>query len=153
MDIFLDFDGTLAEYKAENLEQFYEEGYYLKLEPYKILIEFLKKLSPYVNLYVISACVNSRATDEKQEWIDKYFPEIPFSHRFFCQCGINKAKFIEETMNIKLNGSCILLDDYSPNCLEWEEAGGIAIKVSNGKNCSGNNWKGLTISAFREECI
>lgn len=44
----------------------------------------------------------------------------------------------------ELNKDLILIDDFNGNLLEWEKAGGVAIKYINGVN-SESSWNGLKV--------
>jgi 5'(3')-deoxyribonucleotidase len=57
---------------------------------------------------------------DKVHWAQKYFPDIPVH---FGPHSWDKCK------HCKLGD--ILVDDRPDNCLQWEEAGGIAFKVDN----------------------
>lgn len=154
----IDMDGCIAEYAAVALDDFYEDGYFLNLLPHQELLNFLKILNGDIEIYIVSACITEKSRGEKAKWLDKYFPEIPKDHRIFTECGVSKSAYMEDVLGRKIDKNCILLDDHSPNLIDWEKHGGTAIKVNNGKNCKGKKWKGLTMSlsrpnvpAFREE--
>ena len=46
----------------------------------------------------------------------------------FCRLGQNKAQEIERVLDIKVDKTCVLLDDYTKNLTEWESVGGVGIK-------------------------
>ena len=98
------------------------------------------------NVYIISASPNIYADIDKKIWIQKYLPNIPKQNIVLCRLGINKAKHIENKLNIKIDKTCILLDDYTKNLIEWENAGGVGIKrLTSVSDNSRKLWKGLTL--------
>lgn len=67
--IFVDMDGTLAEWKnVSKIDELYEEGYYYNLEPNKKLIENLKKMiQKGEEIYILSSFLN----DSKYALVEK----------------------------------------------------------------------------------
>ena len=77
--IFIDMDGTIAEYKGPNDKIIIEDyskvfNMYISKRPVKIVLDAIKKLYENDEYYIISAAPNERAIQEKDEWLDKYFP-------------------------------------------------------------------------------
>lgn len=136
MKIFVDMDGTIARfYEADDcLEKMYEEGFFSGLRAYAKGVHFVKKLILLgYDVYILSACINTQCEKEKHIWLNKYLPEIDYKHRIFLPCGLNKAQYI---INHGYNDARVnvLIDDYSRNLDEWNEAfgkHGIAIKAIN----------------------
>ena len=145
--IFLDLDGTLARFNVRNaLERFAtEEGFFANLKAYKN-IEDINELAKSGNVYIISASPNEQADKDKLQWVEKYLSNIPKENICFCRIGENKAKIIKEKLQIDIDNSTILLDDYTTNLAQWETYGGIGIKrlTSVADNSTGK-WKGLAI--------
>lgn len=145
--IFLDMDGTLSRFNVPNaLKNFKNDQFFFeKLKAYKG-IEVINELAKSKNIYIISASPHKKADISKLKWLDKYLPNIPKQNILLCRLGINKAIFIEQTLNIKINSKCYLLDDYTHNLIEWEQAGGTGIKRIT--HCADNSrklWKGLEL--------
>lgn len=136
--IFIDMDGVLCEYRPEaSVDDMMQNGYFASLKPRKEMLDAVKGLIKFgkYDVYVLSAVIAECAEQskfEKNEWLDRYIPEIGSSHRIFTLCGTNKADAVE---SITLTD--ILLDDHSPNLEAWINAGGKAIKVLN--ECNGMN--------------
>ena len=136
--IFIDMDGVLCEYRpAASVDDMMQNGYFASLKPRKEMLDAVKGLIKFgkYDVYVLSAVIAECAEQskfEKNEWLDRYIPEIGSSHRIFTLCGTNKADAVE---SITLTD--ILLDDHSPNLQAWINAGGKAIKVLN--ECNGMN--------------
>ena len=70
----------------------------------------------------------------------------PKENIVLCRLGINKAKHIENKLNIKIDKTCVLLDDYTKNLTEWESVGGLGIKrLTTVSDNSRRLWKGLEL--------
>ena len=84
--LFIDMDGTLAEYRTfESMEQYFQNGYFSSLKPLQHVVDAIKefhKNNPNVEIYILSACpADSNAPAEKDEWLDKYLPEVKKENR------------------------------------------------------------------------
>ena len=145
--IFLDLDGTLARFNVRNaLERFAtEKGFFAKLRAYKN-IEEINEMAKSGNIYIISASPNKQADVDKVQWITKYLPNINLlTNVFICRVGEDKAKFLK-SKGITINKTTVLLDDYTKNLTEWENAGGVGIKrLTKVADNSRGLWKGLAI--------
>lgn len=136
MRIFVDMDGTIVRfYEADDcLEKMYEIGFFENLRPHAKMIKMLEKLNEKgYEIFILSACISMQCEIEKQAWLDKYLPWIDKAHRIFTRCGMNKAEYIKRKGydDARVN---VLIDDYSRNLDEWNEAfgkHGIAIKAIN----------------------
>lgn len=171
--LFVDMDGTLAEWRkirydinteeettpeaieAALDEVLYLPGYYRTLFPYKEVTEAVKSLIKEENFEVyILSCVKKDKNgisplNDKNAWLDEYLPEIDRDHRIFVPDGEKKADYIPDG----LRGTDCLLDDYSMNLKDWEDAldqtgktTGKAIKLLNDVNESKGVWKGAAVS-------
>lgn len=150
--IFLDMDGTLAKFNVPNaVERFAtEEGFFAKLGAYKG-IELINQMVRTHNVYIISASPNAWADLDKMTWLRKYLPNLQRQNILFCRNGQNKAEYIEKVLGIQIDKNCFLLDDYTKNLTEWENAGGTGIKRLT--KCADNKskkWKGLAIRQLAE---
>jgi 5'(3')-deoxyribonucleotidase len=156
INLFVDMDGTVAKfyYKKDYLERMYEQGYFENLPPYAIakhIDEFAKK-DTCVNVYILSACVNSPYCEqEKTEWLLKNMPNINPKNFIFTKVGESKWEKAYEIIGDK-NFDCmvnILLDDYTKNLEDWCcENNMVGIKFLNGINDTTKSWKGLKIKTF-----
>lgn len=145
--IFLDMDGTLARFNVKNaLARFEnEKGFFANLLAYKG-IEGINEMIKEENVYIISASPNVYADMDKKTWLKRYLPNLNNENILLCRNGQNKAKFIENKLNIKIDQNCYLLDDYTRNLIEWEQAGGIGIKrITKVSDNSRKLWKGLEL--------
>lgn len=145
--LFVDMDGTLAVFNnnLSSEEQLYEQGYFLRLEPQTEAIEAVRGIiaDQKMDVYVLSAVLTDSlyALNEKNEWVDKFLPEIDDGHRVFTPVGQEKAQYIPHG----IQKGDVLLDDYSKNLHEWPEKG-VAIKLMNGINGTKGTWRGPSVT-------
>ncbi len=145
--IFIDMDGVLAVFKeTDKIETLYEKKFFLNLKPQKNVVEMVGNLqdNPEYEIFILSAYLTDSkyAKTEKIQWLNQYLPDIDTEHILFCPCGEDKNKYVP-------NGICqsdILLDDYTPNLMDWKNAGGIAIKIMNGINGTKGTWQGAKLN-------
>lgn len=145
--IFFDMDGTLATYKpVEQIEEFYQPGYFSGLDPQMAVIDAAKKLIQdhrgEAEVFVLSAVFpdNPGAIQEKIHWLDQYLPEIDQEHRIFSPVGMPKHLCVPGG----IRPDDILLDDYTVNLLTWADFA-IGVKLLNGINHSRGTWKGIKV--------
>lgn len=143
--IFVDMDGTLARFHDEKLylERMFEKGFFRDLKPFENAVSAIKELvkDNTSEIFILSATVNSCSLEEKQEWLDRYLPEIDKEHRIFTSLNVPKS----EAIGHRLTDKDILIDDYNKNLLEWQKAGGTSVKAKNNinhKGLHGELWKG-----------
>lgn len=140
--LFVDMDGVLAVFKPTNtLEVLYEEGYFKNLEPMPDMIQAVKEIirgEPEIEVYILSAHLSDSpyALDEKNQWLDRYLPEIPPGRRIFPACGEDKKAHIPGGVR----GADCLLDDYTKNLSLWQPPGK-GIKLLNGINHTRGTWE------------
>lgn len=141
--LFVDMDGTLAEFKTvDTLEQLYERGYFAKLKPQQGVLGAVKhivKEHPEIEVYILSSVLTDSqyALEEKNAWLDWYLPEINRQHRIFPPCGKDKKDFIDGGVSER----DFLLDDYTVNLHAWEPPAH-GIKLLNGINHTRGTWQG-----------
>ncbi len=149
--IFVDMDGVLAKFNhVQSEEELYEKGYFANLKPLPTVVDGMKryiKENPDKEIYILSAYLTESpyALQEKNEWLDRYLPEISSDHRIFCPCGKSKADYIIGG----IQKTDILIDDYTKNLTQWKEQGGIGVKLLNGINHTRGTWQGYSID-YRE---
>ena len=155
INLFVDMDGTVAKfyYKKDCLEKMYEQGYFENLPLYAIAkkIDAFAKLDTCVNVYILSACVNSPYCEqEKTEWLLKNMPNINPKNFIFTKVGESKAQKIALTVDNIENYINILLDDYTLNLENWisKDNNMVGVKFLNGMNDTTKSWKGLKIKTF-----
>lgn len=160
--LFVDMDGTLAEFKkivvevdtfeeAKNVkERTYEilkqDGYYFNLNPLPNVVDAVKKLikeDNNIEVYILSAVIpDSPAQKDKNAWLDKYLPELPKENRIFCPDGSDKTKFVPSG----LRPDDFLLDDYTHNLSSWQPPAR-GIKLLNGINHTKGTWQHERLNA------
>lgn len=144
--LFVDMDGTLAEFKnVDTLETLYEKGYFLNLKPNENVISAVKSIIAEDNgieVYIMSSVLTDSefALDEKNAWLDEHLPEIDADHRIFPPCGEDKKDYIPG----EISGKDFLLDDYTKNLILWEPPGK-GIKLLNGINNTHKTWQGARV--------
>lgn len=145
--LFIDMDGTLAEWKEnESTDILYEKGYYEKLKPNEFLLQVIKGLvKKGEDIYILSSFLNDSkyALEEKNNWLDRYLPELSKNKRIFIKYGDNKALSVPNGVS-KFD---YLIDDYTKNLFDWNDAGGVAIKFLNGINNNSKQWQGLNVKS------
>lgn len=160
--LFVDMDGTLAEFKPiDTLEKLYEENYFLNLSPQINVIDgirFIIQNNPNIEVFVLSAVLSDSnyAIPEKNAWLDKYLPELDMEHRLYPKCGESKKEFLEQ-MQGGIKSDDFLLDDYSKNLHLWDPPAK-GIKVMNGINGKNGTWTKDKVSIESEgkdfaECV
>ena len=139
--LFVDIDGTLAVFKpVDTLETLYEKGYFLNLEPHENVVAAVNELTQNDNIevFIMSSVLSDSkyALDEKNEWINKYLPQIDMEHRIFPPCGSDKKEYIPE----EVRDTDCLLDDYTQNLTLWQPPAK-GIKLLNGINHTHGTWQ------------
>ena len=140
--LFVDMDGTLAEFKTvDTLGTLYEKDYFINLKPNENVLGAIKQLiaDNDFDVYILSAYLtDSRyALEEKNAWLDKYLPELPQEKRLFVPCGTDKSVAVPGL----IRPDDYLLDDYTKNLSEWEPPAR-GIKLINGINHTNGTWQG-----------
>ena len=78
--MYIDMDGTIAEYHLYNPEEISRkmEEEYLKTEPLKNVIDVLEEISKINNIemYILSLSKTKKITEKKKIWLKKYVPFI-----------------------------------------------------------------------------
>ncbi len=134
--LFVDMDGTLTRFidHTNDPETILQPGYFSGLPPQPNVVTAVKELIGTMDVYVLSAALDTKtAISEKNEWLDRYLPEIAADHRIFPPHGTDKAAAISD---FRVND--VLLDDYSRNLHAWP---GIGIKLMNGINGTHGTWQ------------
>lgn len=117
--IFVDMDGTLAEYQQLSKDEygdinFVEYGVFKQSKPITCVIDKLRELSQAGRrLYIVSASPNSICNVEKKEWVNKHLPFIHDEDIYFVGKKEFKYVFLYQLINkLKLSPSdCMAIDD------------------------------------------
>lgn len=149
--LFVDMDGTLAEWKAAvSYEDLFVQGYFSTLSPYNSVKKAVELLfDEGIEVYILSAYFTESkyALREKNHWVERYFPYIDAGHRLYVPHNISKPSYVNALVG-NLDAGYVLLDDYSRNLHEWKAAGGTGIKLLNGINGTKGTWLGAAVSRF-----
>lgn len=151
MNVFFDLDGTLAEWKkTSRVEDLKKPGYFYDLTADKKLCEFAKEISN--DAYILSAyMLDCNALIDKKRWCMKHLPEINTKHLLFIPYGMNKGKFIRDVLGRQLKDDDVLIDDHSPNLIDWENEGGTGIKwINYVNNSKKSRFKGYRAKSIEE---
>ena len=162
--LFIDMDGTIAEWRnlyidleeyegkyaiTEKIDEILRTpGYFYSLRPNINLITAISMLYKIgeIELFILSCCLpDTEAGSPKKEknmWLDKFLPEIDKKHRIFVPDGKDKKHYIP-----KGAGDNFLLDDYTQNLRNFSV--GTAIKFLNGINSNNKTWYGNKLSCTR----
>ena len=118
-NVFVDLDGTVAEYQTLPTDEFgninfveYEVFKYSK--PVIEVINKIRRLSEQgKEIFIISASPNSIASKEKTEWVNKHMPFVKNENIYFAGNKNFKYVFLQELMSkLKLNPQdCMVIDD------------------------------------------
>lgn len=141
MVIYVDMDGVLAKWNTEaTLADTQQRGYFAAREPEEKMVSLVKTLRKLgVNVCILSAVyMNGYAAEEKNEWLNRVFDKS--LERIFIPYGECKADYIAS------GSDSYLIDDYTENLRQWENAGSNAVKFYNGINGTKGTWKGKSIN-------
>ena len=120
--LFLDMDGTIIELLFDSEEIYLKKGKYLNKKPIKPIINRIKEINkkfPLIKINIISCSKTKGMIIEKNEWLNKYMPDIQNGRRIllceetgdYTQKNVNsvKAQYIKNSL--KENELAILIDD------------------------------------------
>ncbi len=137
--------GRLRDYYAreiqseqETITKLHQEGFFQNLTIIQNSQAVLKKLvkSGY-NVKILSQpMVNNYCIDEKNYWLEKFFPFIPRHQRIY-----TFDKYL-----LAGNGR-VLVDDNLSHLASWENCGGIGICFQRGYN---KDWEGYSIKYHKD---
>ena len=122
-------------------------GYYRNLPVQQNMVDFAHALHEYgFDVRVLSCSINADTSRQKMESIGECMPWLPPDKITLLPDGKGKQKmaFISPAC---INGVNFLIDDHTPNCLAFEEQGGMALKCINGVNGKNGTWRGERVYA------
>lgn len=116
--VFVDMDGVIAEYGYPSglYDGEFQKGNYLGKKPVDMIInELIEKYNnPNYIVMVCSVSPNSKATLEKNEWLNRFF-SVPYENRIFVGKDEDKVDiiryYIEDMMHGSVQEHCIIIDD------------------------------------------
>ena len=141
--LFVDFDGTIAEFKYVGADVYSAKGYSLTLKPHENVVNALKYIirKGLMDVYIVSAVLPyDHCVEDKNAWLDQYIPEIDKEHRIFTPIGANKAGYISA------GKGDIFLDDWNSNLSDmFLTSDAEPVKLVNAVNDVHRSWKGARI--------
>lgn len=143
--LYVDMDGTLNKWRqAASLEELYSPNFFLNAEPHPEVLEAIRQMikSNQAEVHILSAVLtdSQHAVWEKEQWLQRYLPEIEPENIHFTACGQSKADNLPT-----LTADDYLLDDYTKNLSEWKSSGGTSIKLINDVNNTHGTWMGAKV--------
>lgn len=153
--LFLDFDGTLAEFKNVGPDEYSRKGYSLTLQPHRSVVDAVRTLyeSGEFELYLLSAVLPYKhCSEDKNAWLNHYLPEIKQENRIYSAYGCNKYEAIKN-LGLTVEAGDIFLDDYTVNLKQMDEDTNevlTSVKLLNGINDTNKSWKGARISIYSD---
>jgi len=157
--LFIDMDGVIVKWLRENdgTDLFLKAGYFENLPPAKKMLRIVKDIlnsGEYDGAFILSKLFNKipNLIDQKNKWINKYAPEIELEHRLYVPEDISKIDYIKQKFPNWKDSLFILIDDYTPNLIDWEvEENFKAIKVYNTINGRNGRWEGKPSIDVRDD--
>ncbi len=143
--VFFDLDGTLSEYRFNDhvsgnnnwggqtfKELFFGNGF-VNNRPLKTMVEFIQKLD-LDKVYVLGAITTNHEINEKNIWLEKYYPFIKKENVIFVANASLNLKLVaikeyQKKLNIK-NEDIVFVDDTHAIIREIEEAGYTAYHIT-----------------------
>ena len=147
--IFFDMDGALVERNyldgtTANIDEVMSLRYFQYLMPMGNMIQAARELMAMGHpVYITSKVISGTTAEDKNIWLDQYFPQIKKENRFFIPYGN------EDKNAFPLEGGVrpyyVLVDDSTHYRLHgWN---GVEIKVDNGINNTERSWRGYMVSS------
>ena len=147
--VFLDFDGTLCEYRyndkvsaksknpeceydwGQTLEEILFGGVFLKARPLKSMKKVIAKCDPN-KVYILGAVVSNSEINQKLVWLKENYPYIKKENMFFIAEGIPKVdvlKCFSKQYGISPE-DMVFIDDTHSHIRRAEEAGFTAYHIT-----------------------
>ena len=147
INLYWDLDGVCAKWNENSTtEERHESGYFACREYQWNVISAMYDLAiknPHYRTFILSHYYpKGPALKDKNTWCD--YLQVLYGYpieRIFVPYGESKYLYIDRDSNA-VN---ILIDDYTKNLCEWENAGYSGIKFLNGINHTHRTWKGAVI--------
>lgn len=136
--LFLDMDGTIVSYRKGKLDQdgnvdMVNSHMFLNATPVKHIIEFVKEHYDLKNVYIITAVANNIVLDEKLQWMEKHFPELPKENFLWVGNKLYKHVFLDHFSTLKKmqKKDMTIIDDMHETLWKCTSIGMNAIHPSN----------------------
>ena len=97
--LFVDLDGTLAEWRAAaGYEDLFRKEYFSSLKPHEHVVEALELLNQDedIEIFILSAYLTESkyALREKNQWVSQHVPSIGPGRRLYVPQGITKPDYV-----------------------------------------------------------
>lgn len=141
--IFMDFDGTLCEYRYNNhlsgdeglfgqtLSELLFDDVFFRARPLETTRNFLNNFD-FNNIYVLGTILTKQEIDQKMEWFKINYPKLKKENVFFISTPITKVQVLQEFS--KHTGTkpkdIVLIDDTLENVRMAEKAGFLAYHIT-----------------------
>lgn len=129
--VFLDMDGTICSYSIPcrdidgNID-FVNGELFKYLDPVKNVLETVKQICLVDNIFILTACPNSIAWEEKQGWLEEHAPFIKKENIFFVGNKDYKHVFLKHLMlKLKLNKNDVTMIDDNYSIIEKMQSIGV----------------------------
>lgn len=137
INVFVDMDGVLSEYKyGEGLQILNgDSDVYLSKRPILTVIKLIKKFYKRNHFIIISSCIKEQQIEAKKLWIKKYLPFFNLND-FHCIVSedfesriVNKVKFITEIIKAGKMEAILIEDTHEILKKTWEQNKNLLIPV------------------------
>lgn len=135
INVYINVDTFISSGSITNISNIYKQGFFLNRKPITNILEAFKKMgrSDEMQIYVISYYPESvYAKNERNQWIDRFLPEIEENQRIFLPYG-------KKNLNV-YKSKDVLIDSNYENLSEWQ---GIGIAIGN----DSEQWNGPYIDS------
>ena len=157
--IFFDLDGTLARFHEEDWQDgMFKDGFFKILKPYKEFTRVVNSLASEddFEVFVLSAAPTEQGVYDKKVWTENNLPSVNKDNVIvmISDCKTTKPEYVRKLFGKTLTKDDIIVDDYNVNLVQWEEAGGTAIKAVNDFNNKKHiapHWDGKVYDIFSGE--
>ena len=140
--LFLDFDGTLVEFKYVGADQYSAPKYIFSLEKHNNVIQAIKYIirNEMMEVFLVGAVLPyEHCITDRDEWFDRFLPEVDKAHRIYTPVGAKKADYIN------ISKGDVFLDDWNGNLNELKHTNVEPVKLVNRVNDVHRTWDGARI--------
>lgn len=118
MKVIFDMDGTLNFWETgTSMEEILAPGYMQHRRPHENMLQAAKLLIQRgVEVFTLSAVFDlPHFIPDKEIWLNRYFPELDTSHRFYSCIHGGKGDYLR---SLGVNRTDVFVDDYNHNLRE-----------------------------------
>ena len=141
--LYIDFDGTLVEFKYVGAETYSAPRYIFTLKQHKNVISAIRSIikKGLFEVFLVGAVLPfDHAITDRDNWMDENLPEVDKAHRIYVPIGANKADYIDAKKGD------VFLDDWNGNLKELFVTSSVEpVKLVNEVNDVHKSWKGARV--------